>query len=88
MKRVWSSLPKGNDSIDVINGYKRFGFPNFGGEIDGRHISIFALSEHHVDYMHRKGWFSVIMQGEPFHQCVHLHRMAWARAPRQGFGKL
>ena len=29
-----------------------------GGEgmIDGRHILIIALSEHHVDYRNRKGW--------------------------------
>ena len=26
------------------------------GKIEGRHISIIALSEHHVDYMNRKGW--------------------------------
>ena len=25
-------------------------------KIEGRHISIIALSEHHVDYMNRKGW--------------------------------
>ena len=55
------------------------GFPNCGGKIDSRHISIIALSD-----MNRKGWYSVIMQGEPF--CVH--RMAWTRARRQGSGKL
>ena len=26
------------------------------GKIEGRHILIIALSEHHVDYMNRKGW--------------------------------
>ena len=70
MKRVWSSIvdepflfsvkfPKGNGSTEVINGYKRFGYPNRGaggGKIEGRHILIIALSEHHVDYMNRKGW--------------------------------
>ena len=25
-------------------------------KIEGRHILILALSEHHVDYMNRKGW--------------------------------
>ena len=53
---------------EVINGYKRFGFPNCGGKIEGRYISILALSEYHVDYMNRKEWYSVIMQGDPFHQ--------------------
>ena len=32
-----------------------------GGKIEGRHILIIALSEHHVDYMNRKGGHSVIM---------------------------
>ena len=33
-----------------------------GGKIEGRHISIIDLSEYHVDYMSRKGWYSIIMQ--------------------------
>ena len=84
MKRVWSAIvdeltgelflisvkfPKGNDLTEVIIGYKRVGFPNCGGKIDGRHISVIALSEYHVDYMNRKGWYSGIMQGGPFHRC-------------------
>ena len=63
-----------------------FGFPNCGGIIDGRHISIIALSEHHVFYMSRKGWSLRYYAGEPFHQCVH--RIAWTRAWRHGSGKL
>ena len=27
-----------------------------GGKIEGRHTLMIALSEHHVDYMNRKGW--------------------------------
>ena len=42
-----------------------------GGKIEDRHILIIALSENHVDYMNRKGSHSVIMQGGPFHRCVH-----------------
>ena len=57
-----------------------------GGKIEGRHILITALSEHHVDYMNRKGGHSVIMQGVPFHRCVH--QIAWTRAWRQGSCKL
>ena len=34
-----------------------------GGKIEGRHILIIAMPEHHVDYMNRKGGHSVIMQG-------------------------
>ena len=37
-----------------------------GGKIEGRHILIIAMSEHHVDYMNRKGSHSVIMQGDLF----------------------
>ena len=57
-----------------------------GGKKEGRHILIIAMSEHHVDYMNRKCGHSVIMQGRPFHRCVH--QIAWTRAWRQGSGKL
>ena len=62
-----------------------------GGKIEGRHILIIALSEHHVDYMNRKGWSLRYYAGGGggwghFHQCVH--RIAWTHAWRQGSGKL
>ena len=57
-----------------------------GGKIEGRHALIIALSEHHVDYMNRKGGHSVIMQGGSFHRCVH--QIAWTREWHQGSGKL
>ena len=44
------------------------------------------MSEHHVDYMNRKGGRSVIMQGGSFHRCVH--QITWTREWRQGSGKL
>ena len=44
------------------------------------------MSEHNVGYMNRKDGHSVIMQGGPFHRCVH--QIAWTRAWRQGSGKL
>ena len=37
-----------------------------GGKIEGRHILIIDMSEHHVDYTNRKGGHSVIMQGDLF----------------------
>ena len=80
-------FPKRNGSTEVINGYKRFRFPNWGeGKIEGRHILIIAMSEHHVDYMNRKGGHSVIMQGGSFHRCVR--QISWTREWRQGSGKL
>ena len=57
-----------------------------GGKIEGKHILIIAMSEHHVDYMNRKGAHSVIMQGGPFHRRVH--QIAWTRAWCQSSGKL
>ena len=57
-----------------------------GVKIEGRHILNIAMSEHHVDNMNRKGGHSVIMQGGPFHRCVH--QIAWTRAWRLGSGKL
>ena len=54
------------------------------GKIEGRHILIIALSEHHVDYMNRKGWSLCYYAGGGghFHRCVH--RIAWTRVWRQG----
>ena len=34
-----------------------------GGKIEGRHILIIVLSEHHVDYMNRKGWSPLYYAG-------------------------
>ena len=56
------------------------------GKIEGRHILIIDMSEHHVDYMNRKGGHSVIMQGGSFHRCVH--QIAWTREWCQCSGKL
>ena len=59
------------------------------GKIEGRHIFIIAMSEHHVDYMNRKGWslrYYAGWRGGHFHRCVH--RIAWTRAWRQSSGKL
>ena len=65
--------------------------PNWGGggggsKIEGRHILIIAMSEHHVDYLNRKVGHYVFMQGGSFHRCVH--QIAWTREWRQGSGKL
>ena len=57
-----------------------------GGKIEGRHILIIAMSEHHVDYMNRKGGHSFLIQGGPFHRCVH--QISWTRAWRHFSGKL
>ena len=37
-----------------------------GGKIEGTHILIIALSEHHVDYMNCKGWSLLYYAGGTF----------------------
>ena len=79
-----SKFPKGNYSTEVINGYKRFGFPNLGGggKIEGRHNLIIALSEHHVDYMNRKGSsLRCYAGGEAFSSMYALDSMDSCMAP-------
>ena len=59
------------------------------GKIEGSHILIIALSEHHVDYMNRKGWSLAYYAGGGgghFLRCVP--RIALTRAWRQGSCKL
>ena len=52
-----------------------------GGKIEGRHILIIAISEHHVDYMNRKGGHSVIMQGGTFSPMCTSDCMVSCMAP-------
>ncbi|KAG1681462.1 putative nuclease HARBI1 [Nymphon striatum] len=40
----------------------KWGFPNYGGAIDGSHIPIISPKEYHVDYYNRKGSYSIILQ--------------------------
>jgi hypothetical protein len=39
------------------------GFPNCGGAIGGCHIPIIAPENSYGDYLNRKGWYSLILQG-------------------------
>ncbi|KAM9425660.1 uncharacterized protein KZ484_011775 [Pholidichthys leucotaenia] len=41
----------------------RWGLPLCVGAIDGSHIPIIAPEEYHTDYLNRKGWHSIILQG-------------------------
>ena len=52
------------DLTNVIQGYQdSWGFPICGGAIDGTHIPIIGPVESHGDYLNRKGYYSLIMQG-------------------------
>ena len=67
------SFPKGDDLLQVIQGYEeRWGFPMCAGAIDGTHIPILARSDSHVEYVNRKGFHSIIMQAVV--HCIYLFR--------------
>ena len=59
----------------------KWGGGGAGGKIEGRHILIIAMSEHHVDYMNRKGGHSVIMQGGTFSPMCTSDSMDSCMAP-------
>ena len=51
------------------------------GKIEGRHILIIALYEHHIDYMNRKGWsLRYYAGGDIFTDVDSVHRIAWTCA--------
>ncbi|XP_046544977.1 protein ANTAGONIST OF LIKE HETEROCHROMATIN PROTEIN 1-like [Haliotis rubra] len=59
-----NSVVFGDALKDVIRGYEeRWGFPNCVGSIDGSHIPIIAPNFSHGDYLNRKGFYSLILQG-------------------------
>lgn len=43
--------------------FKRAGFPQVVGAVDGCHVAILAPNENPADYVNRKGFFSIILQG-------------------------
>ena len=58
------SFPTGSNLNHVSQGNEGiWGFPNCGGEIDDCHIPIKAPENSHCDYLNRKGWYSLILQG-------------------------
>jgi hypothetical protein len=65
------SFPTGINFKHVIQGYEGiWGFPNCGGAIDGSHIPIKAPENSHGDYLNRKSWHSLILQGVCDHNYV------------------
>ncbi|XP_067394775.1 uncharacterized protein, partial [Emydura macquarii macquarii] len=48
---------------DIVEGFAAMGFPNCGGPIDGTHIPILAPAHLAPEYINRKGYFSMILQG-------------------------
>ena len=67
------SFPKGNQLMQVIEGYeKTWGFPMCAGAIDGMHIPILAPTESHVEYINRKVYHSILMRAVV--DCNYLFR--------------
>ena len=58
-------LPNGRQEIDEeIEGFwRRAGFPQVIGAVDGCHIAIIAPEENAEDFVNRKGFHSVVLQG-------------------------
>jgi hypothetical protein len=64
-------FPEGERLKKIIKGYEeKWGFPNCGGAIDGTHIPIIAPIHSHGDYLNRKGFYSLILQGVCDHNYV------------------
>lgn len=55
-------LPKGQRLDETIDGFKRRGYPQCAGAIDGTHIPIIAPHDNPADYYNRKGWHSIVLQ--------------------------
>ena len=67
------SFPSGDDLLNVVPGSETtWGFPMCAGEIDGTHIPILAPTENHSEYVHRKGFHSILMQAVV--DCSYLFR--------------
>ena len=65
------SFPKDDNLQKVIDGFaENWNFPNCAGAIDGTHVPIIGPAEHHADYVNRKGWYSIILQGVSDHWYV------------------
>ena len=71
LQEEYVSFPEGETLKSIIKGYEeKYGFPNCGGVIDGTNIPIIAPDHSHGDYLNRKGFYSLIMQGVCDHQYI------------------
>jgi hypothetical protein len=72
---------------NVVRGYEEsWGFLNCGGAIDGTHIPIIAPSESHGDYLNRKDYYSLIMQGVCGNKYISVIKMPLKRKAGQKRG--
>ncbi|KAI4455693.1 hypothetical protein MML48_9g00008709 [Holotrichia oblita] len=59
-KVLW--WPNRQRSVQIIEAFKRKGMPGVIGAIDGCHMRLVAPVKHHVSYINRKGYHSVLLQ--------------------------
>ncbi|XP_022805404.1 protein ALP1-like [Stylophora pistillata] len=57
------SVTRQDIETEVVAFFKRAGFPQVVGALDGCHVAILAPNENPADYVNRKGFYSVILQG-------------------------
>ncbi|XP_063813276.1 uncharacterized protein LOC135051001 [Pseudophryne corroboree] len=62
------SLPQGQRLDETIKGFKKRGYPQCAGAIDGTHIPIIAPRDNPADYYNRKGWHSIVLQAVVDHK--------------------
>ena len=62
--------PKGDYLREVVEGFKKYGFPNVIGSIDGSHIRVTSQSFCNENYINRKGFPSVVLQSV----CDHKYK--------------
>ncbi|XP_025061758.1 protein ANTAGONIST OF LIKE HETEROCHROMATIN PROTEIN 1-like [Alligator sinensis] len=62
-----------SDPQEVIDGFAYMGFPNCIGAIDGTHIPILCPPHRSSEYINKKGYFSIVLQGVVDHRGRFTH---------------
>lgn len=64
MLKKYIHFPSEDECKHLSDGFKeRCCIPNIIGAIDGCHIPVSAPSEGYSDFVNRKGWTSIVLQG-------------------------
>ena len=64
LMKKYISLPSREETIEIIASFEKlYGFPQVVGSLDGCHIRIKAPHKNSGDYINRKEYHSIILQG-------------------------